>query len=148
MSDEQPRWRTASAGLTLLALRVISALVLFEHATSQAWGVPNNPARPFEGAPAIFSRTWVASWVELVGGTLIVLGLFTRPTAFVLSGVMAFAYFLVHAPRNLFPIVNRGEPAVLLCFIFLYLAAVGAGPYSIDAAWSRRRGTETPARGA
>jgi putative oxidoreductase len=147
MSDERPRWSTASAGLTLLALRIISALVLFEHATSQAWGVPNNPARPFEGAPAIFSRTWVASWLELVGGTLIVLGLFTRPTAFVLSGLMAFAYFIVHAPRNLFPIVNRGEPAVLLCFIFLYLAAAGAGPYSIDAWWGRWRASRTPARG-
>ena len=147
MADASSRWRTASAGLTLLALRIISALVLFEHATSQAWGLPNNPARPFEGAPAIYSRTWVASWLELVGGTLIILGWFTRPTAFVLSGLMAFAYLLVHAPRDFFPIVNRGEPAVLLCFIFLYLSAAGAGPYSIDALWSRRRGTETPARG-
>jgi putative oxidoreductase len=145
--DAQPRSPTVAAGLTLLALRIISALVLFEHATSQAWGVPNNPARPFEGAPAIVSRTWVASWLELIGGTLIILGLFTRPTAFVLSGLMAFAYFLVHAPRGFFPIVNRGEPAVLLCFIFLYMSAAGAGPYSIDALWSRRRGTETPARG-
>lgn len=144
MSDERPRWSTASAGLTLLALRVVSALVLFEHATSQAWGVPNNPARPFEGAPAIFSRTWVASWLELIGGTLIVLGLFTRPTAFVLSGLMAFAYFLVHAPVNFFPVVNRGEPAVLLCFIFLYLSAAGAGPYSIDALWSTRRASAPP----
>ena len=147
MLDAQPRWRTAAAGLTLLALRVISALVLFEHATAQAWGVPNNPARPFEGAPAVLSRTWVASWLELVGGTLIVLGLFTRPTAFVLSGLMAFAYFLVHAPVNFFPIVNRGEPAVLLCFILLYTSAAGAGPYSIDALWSARREKTPPAQG-
>ena len=126
-------------GLALLLLRVISALVLFEHATSQAWGIPANPARPFEGAPAVFSRTWVASWLELIGGTLIILGLFTRPAAFVLSGLMAFAYFLVHAPRDFFPIVNRGEPAVLLCFIFLYLTAARAGPYSIDGLWSGRR---------
>jgi putative oxidoreductase len=147
MLDAPSRRRAVYAGLALLLLRVISALVLFEHATSQAWGIPNNPARPFEGAPAVFSRTWVASWLELVGGTLIILGLFTRPTAFVLSGLMAFAYFLVHAPRGFFPIVNRGEPAVLLCFILLYVAAAGAGPYSIDALWSRRRGTETPARG-
>lgn len=147
MNDAQPRWRTVSAGLTLLALRVISAFVLFEHATAQAWGIPNNPARPFEGAPALLSRTWVASWLELVGGALIILGLLTRPTAFVLSGLMAFAYFLVHAPRSFFPIVNRGEPAVLLCFIFLYLAAAGPGPYSIDALWSRRRATGAPARG-
>ncbi|MFL5620423.1 MAG: DoxX family protein [Gemmatimonadaceae bacterium] len=143
--DEQPRWRAALPGLTLLALRVISALVLFEHATSQSFGVPGNPVRPFAGAPALFSRTWVASVLELVGGTLIILGLFTRCTAFVLSGLMAFAYFLVHAPVNFFPIVNRGEPAVLLCFIFLYMAAAGAGPYSIDALRSARRGS-TPSR--
>jgi putative oxidoreductase len=135
----QPRPPAAAAGLTLLLLRVISALVLFEHATAQAWGVPNNPARPFGGAPAVLSRTWVASWLELIGGALIILGLFTRPTAFVLSGLMAFAYFLVHAPVNFFPIVNRGEPAVLLCFVFLYMSAAGAGPYSIDGLWSGRR---------
>ena len=139
MSDAQPRRRAVFVGLTLLALRIISALVLLEHATAQAFGVPNNPARPFEGAPAILSRTWVASVIELVGGPLIILGLFTRPIAFVLSGLMAFAYFLVHAPVNFFPVVNRGEPAVLLCFVFLYMAAAGAGPYSLDAMWTARR---------
>jgi len=139
MSDAQPRRRAVFVGLTLLALRIISALVLLEHATAQAFGVPNNPARPFEGAPAILSRTWVASVIELVGGPLIILGLFTRPIAFVLSGLMAFAYFLVHAPVNFFPVVNRGEPAVLLCFVFLYLSAAGAGPYSLDAVWTARR---------
>jgi putative oxidoreductase len=147
MLDTQRRWRAALPGLTLLALRVISALVLFEHATAQAFGVPNNPARPFAGPPALWSRTWIASVLELVGGTLIILGLCTRPTAFVLSGLMAFAYFLVHAPVDFFPIVNRGEPAVLLCFILLYMAAAGAGPYSIDALWSRRRAKATPVRG-
>jgi putative oxidoreductase len=76
---------------------------------------------------------------------LIILGLFTRPTAFVLSGLMAFAYFLVHAPVDVFPIVNRGEPAVLLCFIFLYMAFAGAGPYSVDALLSR--GHTTPRSG-
>lgn len=146
MLDGQSRRRAAAAGLTLLLLRTISALVLFEHATAQAWGIPNNPARPFEGAPAVLSRTWVASWLELVGGTLIILGLFTRPTAFVLSGLMAFAYFLVHAPVNFWPIVNRGEPAVLLCFVFLYLSAAGAGPYSIDALWSGRRASGASAQ--
>jgi len=139
MSDAQPRRRAVFVGLTLLALRIVSALVLLEHATAQAFGVPNNPARPFEGAPAILSRTWVASVIELVGGPLIILGLFTRPVAFVLSGLMAFAYFLVHAPVNFFPVVNRGEPAVLLCFVFLYMAAAGAGPYSLDAMWTARR---------
>jgi putative oxidoreductase len=145
VTDTGPRWRTTLTGLTLLALRIVSALVLFEHATAQAFGIPNNPAKPFTTAPAIFSRLWVASWLELIGGTLIILGLFTRPTAFVLSGLMAFAYFLVHAPVDVFPIVNRGEPAVLLCFIFLYMAFAGAGPYSVDALLSR--GHTTPRSG-
>jgi putative oxidoreductase len=138
VTDVEPRWRTRLTGLTLLALRIVSALVLFEHATAQSFGIPNNPARPFTAAPALFSRLWFASWLELIGGTLIVLGLFTRPTAFVLSGLMAFAYFLVHAPVSFFPVVNRGEPAVLLCFVFLYLFAAGAGPYSVDAVLARR----------
>lgn len=132
-------WRAKLPALTLLALRIISALVLFEHATASSFGFPANPARAFAGAPAAFSRSWFASVLELIGGTLIILGLFTRPTAFVLSGLMAFAYFLVHAPENFFPIINRGEPAVLLCFIFLYLSANGAGPFSVDAMRSRRR---------
>jgi putative oxidoreductase len=146
VTDIEPRWRTTFTGVTLLALRIVSALVLFEHATAQSFGVPNNPARPFTAAPAIFSRLWVASWLELIGGTLIVLGLFTRPTAFVLSGLMAFAYFLVHAPVNFFPVVNRGEPAVLLCFVFLYLSAAGAGPYALDEVFRRRSAATAPDR--
>jgi putative oxidoreductase len=80
----------------------------------------------------------VAGVLELVGGALILLGLFTRPVAFVLSGMAAVAYFMVHAPQSPFPSVNGGEPAMLYCFIFLYLAAAGAGPWSVDAA--RRKG--------
>jgi putative oxidoreductase len=140
VTDNEPRWRSTLSGLTLLALRIVSAFVLLEHATAQAFGIPNNPAKPFTTAPPLFSRLWVASWLELIGGTLIVLGLFTRPTAFVLSGLMAFAYFLVHAPVAFFPIVNRGEPAVLLCFVFLYMAVAGAGPYSADAVLARGQG--------
>ena len=85
--------------------------------------------------------TWplpgIAGSLELVGGTLIILGLFTRPTAFVLSGQMAFAYFLAHAPKSPFPALNGGDAAILFCFVFLYLAAAGAGPWSLDA---QRRG--------
>ena len=131
----------ALPAITLAALRVISALVLFEHATQRAFGVPANAARPWAGAPDAFTRPWFATVIELIGGTLIILGLFTRPVAFVLSGLMAFAYFLVHAPRNFFPVVNGGEPAVLLCFVFLYLSAAGAGPLSLDAIFRRRNGT-------
>ncbi|HEX7980053.1 MAG TPA: DoxX family protein [Gemmatimonadaceae bacterium] len=138
MTGTESRWSGQFAGLTLLALRIVSALVLFEHATAQAFGIPNDPARPFTGPPATFSRLWIASWLGIVGGSLIVMGLFTRPTAFVLSGLMAVAYYLVHAPVSRFPIVNGGEPAVLLCFVFLYMAAAGAGPYSVDALLARR----------
>jgi putative oxidoreductase len=138
--DTEPiTWRAKLPGLTLLALRIISALVLFEHATARAFGFPTNPARAFTGAPEMFTRPWFATVLELFGGLLIVLGLFTRPVAFVLSGLMAFAYFIAHAPENFFPIINRGEPAVLLCFIFLYLSANGAGPYGLDAVLGRRR---------
>ena len=138
-ADAATGWRAKLPGLTLLALRVMSALVLFEHSTVRAFGFPANPERPFRGAPEMFTRPWFATVLELVGGTLIILGLFTRPTAFVLSGLMAFAYFIAHAPEHFFPIINRGEPAVLLCFIFLYMSTVGAGPYSVDAMIGRRR---------
>jgi putative oxidoreductase len=125
-------------GITLAALRIISALVLLEHASQRAMGFPANPARPFNGAPDLFTRPWFATVLEVVGGILLILGLFTRPVAFVLSGLMAFAYFLVHAPRGFFPVVNGGEPAVLLCFILLYISTVGAGPFSLDALLRRR----------
>ncbi len=125
-------------GITLAALRVISALVLLEHASQRAMGFPANSARPWSGAPDPFTQGWFATALEVVGSILLVLGLFTRPVAFVLSGLMAFAYFLVHAPRNFFPVVNGGEPAVLLCFILLYISTVGVGPYSLDSILRRR----------
>jgi putative oxidoreductase len=75
----------------------------------------------------------LAGVLETFGGLLILLGLFTRPVAFVLAGEMAVAYFMAHAPRGFFPLLNKGEPAVLYCFVFLYLAAVGPGPWSLDA---------------
>ena len=143
MADPQPAPSSRAAmlqGLALLALRVITALVLYEHSTVRAFGFPANPDRPFAGPPGMFTRPWFATVLELGGGTLVLLGLFTRPAAFVLSGLMAFAYFLAHAPQHFFPIRNGGEPAVLLCFICLYLSAAGAGPYSLDAALRRRRG--------
>ena len=79
----------------------------------------------------------VAGALEVFGGLLLLLGIFTRPVAFVLSGEMAAAYFLRHAPRGFFPVLNGGEPAMLFCFIWLYLAAAGPGPWSIDARWRR-----------
>jgi putative oxidoreductase len=85
------------------------------------------------------SRAGVAGTLEVIGGALIVLGLFTRPVAFVLSGLMAFAYFLAHAPQGFWPLLNRGELAALYSFLFLYLAAAGGGPWSIDHALRGRQ---------
>jgi putative oxidoreductase len=85
-----------------------------------------------KGAAAVGSQMWFAGILELAGGLLIVLGLFTRPVAFILCGEMAVAYFRAHAPRSIWPLVNGGELAVLYCFIYLYLMAAGAGPLSLD----------------
>src|SRR3546814_10687834 len=84
----------------------------------------------------------LAGLLELVGGFLMVIGLFTRPVAFILAGEMAVAYFLAHAPQGFFPLLNQGELAVLYCFVFLYFAAAGAGPWSVDAVRERGRSEE------
>ena len=97
----------------------------------------------FGGMPpgvAMTGQLWTAGVIELAGGILILLGLFTRPVAFLASGEMAFAYFIGHFPHGFWPIQNHGEPAVLFCFLFLFFAAAGAGPFSLDALIERRRG--------
>jgi putative oxidoreductase len=119
----------------LSVLRIVAAFLYVQHGTSKLFGVP--PAG--RGATVeLFSRLGAAGVIEIVGGSLILLGLFTRPTAFICSGEMAFAYFLAHAPRGPLPNLNQGELPVLFCFIFLYLAAAGAGPWSVDAARTRK----------
>jgi putative oxidoreductase len=85
-----------------------------------------------------FSLYGLAGTLELVGGALMILGLFTRPIAFILAGEMAFAYFLGHAPRGFLPILNGGNLAILFCFVFFYLSFAGAGPWSVDALWKKR----------
>ena len=97
-------------------------------------GMPGNPGGG--GLPPLIV---VAGVIELVGGAAILLGLFTRPVAFIASGQMAFAYFIGHFPRGFWPIQNQGEPAVLFCFIFLFLSASGAGHFSLDHLLRRRR---------
>jgi putative oxidoreductase len=113
----------------LSLLRIVTALIFMEHGTAKLLGFPP-PASP---GPPLFSLIGLAGVLEMVGGFLLLLGWFTRPVAFILSGEMAVAYFMSHAPRSLFPLLNGGDAAILYCFIFLYLAAVGAGPWSIDA---------------
>ena len=109
--------------------RIVAGLLFLEHGTGKLIGFP--AGLPFiDKMPA--GLLYFTGTMELVGGTLIVLGLFTRPVAFVLSGFMAVAYFMAHFPMSFFPAINYGEPAVLFCFVFLYLAAAGPGPWSLD----------------
>ena len=110
-------------------LRIVAGLAFLEHGTGKLLGFPHG--LPFiDKMPA--GLLYFTGTIELVGGVLIVLGLFTRPVAFVLSGFMAVAYFMAHFPMSFFPAINFGEPALLYCFIFLYLAAAGPGPWAID----------------
>jgi putative oxidoreductase len=112
----------------LAALRIVAALLFIEHGTQKFIDFP--PAeQPFGNLMNILG---VAGVLEVVGGLLILVGLFTRPVAFVLCGFMAVAYFMAHAPQSFFPINNRGDAAVLFCFVFLYLTAAGPGAFALD----------------
>jgi putative oxidoreductase len=118
-------------------LRIIAALLFLAHGTQKLFGYP--PGQPYTGFPN-FSMLGIAGMLEVFGGLLVLVGLFTRPTAFILSGEMAVAYFRAHNPRDFFPLLNGGEITVLFCFYFLYLSAAGAGPFSLDHVLSQRRG--------
>ncbi|MCP3178348.1 DoxX family protein [Desulfuromonas sp. KJ2020] len=111
----------------LSVLRIITGFLFIPHGTQKLFGMPGG-----KEAAELFSLMGFAGILEFFGGILILLGLFTRSTAFILSGQMAFAYFMVHAPEGFLPIINKGELAVLYCFIFLYLFVVGGGPWSLD----------------
>ena len=113
----------------LSLLRIASGLLFLQHGTAKWLGVPDLPQY---ANLSITTLSGVAGAIELVAGALLVLGLFTRPIAFVASGLMAAAYFIAHASTSFFPIVNRGELAALYCFVFLYLAASGGGAWSFD----------------
>ena len=113
----------------LSVLRIVAALLYLLHGTSKLFGVPPTASG---STVALASRLGAAGVIEIVGGGLILLGLFTRPVAFICAGEMAFAYFLAHAPRGWIPLLNQGELPILLCFIFLYLSAAGPGPWSVD----------------
>ena len=114
----------------LSVLRIVAALIFLEHGTQKLLGFPPMPAG---GAmPPPLSLIWVAGVLELVGGLLLLIGLVTRPVAFVLAGEMAVAYWMSHAPKSLYPALNMGDAAILYCFVFLYLSAAGPGPWSVD----------------
>jgi putative oxidoreductase len=125
---------TVWAPRVLSVVRVVSALIFMEHGTQKLLNFPPL-AKPL---PALFSLSWTAGVLELIGGALLVLGLFTRPVAFILSGQMAFAYWLSHGSRGFFPVINGGDAAILYCFLFLYLAFAGGGAWSLDRViWKR-----------
>jgi putative oxidoreductase len=120
----------------LFALRLFAGVLFFEHGLSKLSGFPHSPLPQ----PAVLSLVWWAGAVELIAGLLITLGFATRIAALVASGEMAIAYFLIHAPVGFFPIGNKGELAILYCFIFLYFAIVGGGAWSLDATLKRKNG--------
>jgi putative oxidoreductase len=122
--------------IMLSVLRIMAGLLFLEHGAIKLLGFP--PGSPMPMPPAL-TLLWFAGLIELVGGALIALGLFTRTAAFFCAGEMAVAYFMQHATHGFFPANNMGDAAILYCFIFLYLCAAGPGPWSVDAVRSRGR---------
>jgi putative oxidoreductase len=127
--------------VAVFLLRLVAGLLFLQAGGMKLFGwfggIPNGGTAP------LISQMGIGGVLEFFGGTAIMLGLFTRPVAFVLSGEMAVAYWQFHAPNGTWPIQNHGEPAVLLCFIFLFFAARGASDWGIDAIWRRRRRGES-----
>ncbi len=121
----------------LSVLRIVAALIFFAHGTEKLLGLP-----VADRVPDAFPLGWFAGVLELFGGGLLVLGLFTRPVAFLLSGQMAVAYFIAHLPQSFFPSLNGGDAAILFCFVFLYLVFAGPGPWSVDAMRDKRSGAD------
>ena len=134
----QATWAPRALG----ALRIVAGYLFIAHGTTKLFGVPY--IAMFDGVQ-LLSLAGVAGILEVIGGALLIAGLFTRPTAFVLSGLMAFAYFIGHAPQGnvLLPILNNGELAVLYSFLFLSLSVVGGGAWSLDNLRARVRGGST-----
>jgi putative oxidoreductase len=124
--------------VTYFLLRVVSGLLFFQAGSVKFLGWFGGVPAEHGGQPALMSQAGIGGMLEFFGGILIMFGLCTRPVAFILSGEMAVAYWQFHAPNGAWPVLNHGEPAVLFCFIFLFMAAYGGGPYSIDS-WIQRR---------
>jgi putative oxidoreductase len=112
-------------------LRIMTALLFMEHGLAKLFHFPvPQPGAPDPLPPLLLA----AAWIEVIGGALIAMGLFTRLVAFICAGEMAIGYFMFHAPQGFWPIVNMGEAAILYCFVFLYLSAAGPGAWSVDGA--------------
>jgi putative oxidoreductase len=127
---------TVWAPRVLSIVRVVSALIFMAHGTQKLLNFP--PRANNAAAPDILSMYGIAGSLELVGGALLLVGLFTRPVAFVLSGLMASAYWIGHAPRSLYPVLNNGDAAILYCFLFLYFVFAGGGAWSLDKALGKK----------
>jgi putative oxidoreductase len=125
--------RYAPQALSLL--RIVAALIFLLHGSSKILGFPASEM----GSPPVGSLMWVGGLLELGGGLLLLIGLFSRPVAFILSGEMAYAYWMFHAPQSIFPMLNGGDAAILYCFVFLLIAAAGPGPWSLDASMRRKK---------
>ena len=123
------RLQTQWAPRILSIVRIVAALIFMEHGTTKLLGFPPSEMP----TPEVMSLMWIGGMLEMVGGALLVVGLFTRPVALILSGEMAVAYWMFHAPNGGFPLVNGGDAAILFCFLFLYIAFAGGGPWSVDA---------------
>ncbi len=128
------KFLAALAPMLLSVLRIVAAFLLMAHGTQKLFGMPVTEARD---PVALMSLMGTAGVLETFGGLLLLVGLYTRQVAFLLAGLMAVAYFMSHAPRGFWPILNRGELAALYSFVFLYLSAAGGGPLSADA-WFRK----------
>lgn len=126
MNDTLSRW----APIALSVLRIVAGLLFLEHGSQKLLGFPDGK---FAHVPMSAGLPWWAGIIELGTGALMLIGLFTRPAAFLASGTMAFAYWIAHAPQNPFPVNNMGDAAILYCFVFLFLVFAGAGPWSVDA---------------
>jgi putative oxidoreductase len=119
----------------LSILRIVVGLIFLEHGTQKLFGFPVPPPN---GLPAQMTLLWFAAIIEIVCSPFIIVGLFTRLAAFILSGEMAIAYWSAHFPRNVFPILNGGDAAILYCFVFLYLVFAGGGTIALDNAFGRK----------
>ena len=130
MSETMAAWTPRA----LSVLRIITGLMIIEHGMAKLIGFPVVAA--FANLKPL-SLLGAAGFIELIGGALLILGLLTRPAAFILCGEMAVAYFMVHAPKGFYPLINGGTLAIMYCFTCLYLSTAGAGPWSVDAAMKR-----------
>ncbi|MBC7909990.1 MAG: DoxX family protein [Pyrinomonadaceae bacterium] len=131
----QDSFQTKWTPRILSVLRIVSALLMTQHGAQKLFGVLATRPGP---TPALLSMSGIAGVLEFFGGLLLLIGLFTRPVAFILSGLLAVAYFMAHAPQGFWPIINKGELAALYSFVFLYLAVAGGGEWSLDRLWQRR----------